>query len=224
MLLDILDFPHNSVSKESACNGGGPGSIPGSGWFPEGGNGNPLHYSHLENPMDRGAWQATAHRVAELDTTDSWCGWLLVANKTTTTNTQYNEISLNMNKRGREEIIGTWMVWQREHQDTRNHWKGTRSRVKVQAPVTTRLSPMEIQKACVSNNLTQSNANEKTIVLHACSFWSRNLKYQIWIPQFPRRQGTITWKAQTKDVDYHSFYYFLSKNWSKQQQRLSYKW
>ena len=40
------------------------GSIPGSGRSPEAGNGNPLQYSCLGNPMDRGAWQATVHRVA----------------------------------------------------------------------------------------------------------------------------------------------------------------
>ena len=43
---------------------GDMGSIPGSGRAPEGGNGDPLQYSCLENPMDRGAWQATVHRVA----------------------------------------------------------------------------------------------------------------------------------------------------------------
>ena len=43
----------------SACDEGGPGSIPGSGRSPGGGHGNPLQYSCLENPMDRGAWQAT---------------------------------------------------------------------------------------------------------------------------------------------------------------------
>ena len=41
------------------------GLIPGSGRFPGGGHGNPLQYSCLENPMDRGAWQATVHRVAQ---------------------------------------------------------------------------------------------------------------------------------------------------------------
>ena len=41
------------------------GSIPGSGRSPEGGHGNPLQYSHLENPMDREAWQATVNRVTK---------------------------------------------------------------------------------------------------------------------------------------------------------------
>ena len=47
------------------------GSIPESGRFPGEGNGNPLQYSCLENPMNRGAWQATAHGVAELDVTEA---------------------------------------------------------------------------------------------------------------------------------------------------------
>ena len=46
------------------------GSIPGSGRSPGEGNGNPLQYSCLENPMDRGAWQATVHRVARIDMTE----------------------------------------------------------------------------------------------------------------------------------------------------------
>ena len=50
-------FPHSSVRKESACNAGDPGSIPGSGRSPAEGNGNPLQYSCLENPMAREAWQ-----------------------------------------------------------------------------------------------------------------------------------------------------------------------
>ena len=53
-----LGFPRSSVGKKSACNAGDPGLIPGLGGFPKEGNGNPLQYSCLENPMDRGAWQA----------------------------------------------------------------------------------------------------------------------------------------------------------------------
>ena len=45
-------------------------SIPGLGRSPGGGHGNPLQYSCQENPMDRGAWRATVHRVAQLDTTE----------------------------------------------------------------------------------------------------------------------------------------------------------
>ena len=59
----ILGFPCSSVGKISACNAGDPGLIPGSGRFPGEGNGNPLQYSCLENSMDRGAFQATAHGV-----------------------------------------------------------------------------------------------------------------------------------------------------------------
>ena len=54
-------FSGGSDSKESACNAGDPGSIPGSGRSPGGGHGNPLLYSCLENSMDRGAWWATVH-------------------------------------------------------------------------------------------------------------------------------------------------------------------
>ena len=51
-------FPDSSVGKESACNAGAPGSIPGSGKSSGEGNGNPLQYSRLENPMDRGRLQS----------------------------------------------------------------------------------------------------------------------------------------------------------------------
>jgi len=56
------------VGKESACNAGDMGSIPGSGRSPGKGNGNPYKYSCLENPMDRGAWKATVHRLAKSQT------------------------------------------------------------------------------------------------------------------------------------------------------------
>ena len=60
-----MGFPGGSDGKESACNAGNPGLIPGSGRSPGGGNGNPLHYSCLENPMDREAWWATIHGIAQ---------------------------------------------------------------------------------------------------------------------------------------------------------------
>ena len=62
--ITIQGSPHSSIGEESACNAGDPSSIPGLGRSPEEGNGNPLQYSCLENPMDRGAWQATVYAVA----------------------------------------------------------------------------------------------------------------------------------------------------------------
>ena len=59
-------LPSDSHSKESAHNAGDPGSIPGLGRSPGEGNGNPLQYSCLGNPMDRGIWQATFHGVAKV--------------------------------------------------------------------------------------------------------------------------------------------------------------
>ena len=59
-----FSFPDSSVGKEFACNAGDLSSIPGLGRSPGEGNGNPLQYSCLENPKDRGAWQATVNRVA----------------------------------------------------------------------------------------------------------------------------------------------------------------
>ena len=55
--------------KNLPVNAGDSGSIPGSGRSPGEGHGNPLQYSCLGNPRDRGAWQATVHGVAESDTT-----------------------------------------------------------------------------------------------------------------------------------------------------------
>ena len=54
------------VVKNLPAKAGDTGSIPGSGRSPGGGHGNPLQYSSLENPMDRGAWWATVHGVAQI--------------------------------------------------------------------------------------------------------------------------------------------------------------
>ena len=56
------------ISKESACNAGELGSIPGLGRSPGGGNGYPVQYSCLENPMDREAWGAIVHGVTKSQT------------------------------------------------------------------------------------------------------------------------------------------------------------
>ena len=55
------DFPGGSDGKASTYNGGDPGSIPGSGRSPGEGNSNALQHPCLENPVDRGAWQAAVH-------------------------------------------------------------------------------------------------------------------------------------------------------------------
>ena len=59
------NVPDGSDSKESACNMGNLGLIPGSRRSPGEGNGNPFQYSCLENSTDRGAWQATVHGVTK---------------------------------------------------------------------------------------------------------------------------------------------------------------
>ena len=65
--MDFRGFPGGSDGRESACNAGDLGSIPGLGRSPGRGHSNPLQYSCLENPMDRGAWWAVVHGV-----TKSW--------------------------------------------------------------------------------------------------------------------------------------------------------
>ena len=66
----LMGFPCGSDGKESAYKAGDPGLIPGLGRSPREGNDNPLQYSCLENPRDRGAWRAPVHGVA-----NSWT-WL----------------------------------------------------------------------------------------------------------------------------------------------------
>ena len=77
-------FPGGSDGKESACIAGDLGSILGLGRSPGEGNGNPPQYSCLENPIERGAWWATVHGVAESDKTErtyTIVTWLCAFNK-----------------------------------------------------------------------------------------------------------------------------------------------
>ena len=62
----MMGFPDGSDGEESAYNAEDPCSVLRSRRSPGEGNGNPLQYSCLENPMDRGAWLATVHRVAKI--------------------------------------------------------------------------------------------------------------------------------------------------------------
>ena len=66
--IHIQGFHGGSDSKESACNAGDPGLIPGSGGSPGKEKGNPLQYSCLGNPTNTGAWKATVHGVAKSQT------------------------------------------------------------------------------------------------------------------------------------------------------------
>ena len=62
MALGVKNLPANAEDVRDA------GSIPGSGRSPGGGHGNPLQYSCLKNPMGRGAWQATVHKITKIQT------------------------------------------------------------------------------------------------------------------------------------------------------------
>ena len=72
-----VGFPSGSVVKKSSCNEEDTGLIPGSGRFPGEGNGNPLQYSCLGNPIDKGDWQTAVHGLAK--------SWIRLRNQTTTT-------------------------------------------------------------------------------------------------------------------------------------------
>ena len=89
-------FPGGSDGKESTCNSGDLGSIPGSGRFPGEGDGNPLQYSLLENPMDRGAWQVVVHRVTK--------SWMRLSNFHFTSSVDLDSIGLPTWLSGKESI------------------------------------------------------------------------------------------------------------------------
>ena len=93
-----MSFPGSSDGKEPAYHVGDPGSILGSGRSPGEGNGNPLQYSCLENSMDRGAWWATVHGIADSDTTVANTFTLHTYILFTDLQTQYNIIYLPDNQ------------------------------------------------------------------------------------------------------------------------------
>ena len=68
LIIIFLGFPGGTNGRESACNAGDVGWIPGLGTSPGGGHGNSLQYSCLGNSMDRGAWWATVHGVTKSQT------------------------------------------------------------------------------------------------------------------------------------------------------------
>ena len=79
-----LGFTGGTVVQKPPANAGDAGSIPGSGRSSGGGYGNPLLYSCLENPMDRGVWRATVHGVTESRTQLSTCARMLALTHTHT--------------------------------------------------------------------------------------------------------------------------------------------
>ena len=98
-------FPCSSVGKESAYNAGDSGSIPVSGRCPGEWNGNPLQCSCLENPMDRGAWQTTAHKVAKV-------GHGLVTKPSPSTRIAYNYVHLaKANKIANYSLMSQSKYW-----------------------------------------------------------------------------------------------------------------
>ena len=66
MLYHPMGFPGGPAVKNLPANAGGVGSVPGLGRSPGGGNGNPLQHPSLGNPMERGTWQASVHRVTRV--------------------------------------------------------------------------------------------------------------------------------------------------------------
>ena len=96
VLLNAVTSPLcSSVSKASACNAGDLDSISRSGRSPGEGNGNPCHYSCLENPMDRGAWQATVHGVSK-----SWTRPKRVSTQSITEERMLFSVSISFPLRG----------------------------------------------------------------------------------------------------------------------------
>ena len=113
-------FSCGSVVKSLPTNAGDAGLIPGSGRSPGEGNGNPLHYSCLENPMDWEAWKAIVHRVAELDTTEQ-----LHTHTHTHTEAKTNFKILSQKKVKRQKSMYNVQCWKRSFTEkyTTHIWK-----------------------------------------------------------------------------------------------------
>ena len=99
----LMGFSGGSAGKESACGVRDLVSVPGWGRSPGGGNGNPLHYSRLENPMDRGAWWATVCGVSK--------SWAQLSNQATiTTCAHKNENQCRAQKTW--DVEGCWVSYE----------------------------------------------------------------------------------------------------------------
>ena len=126
----VVGFPDGSDSKESACNAGDPGLIPGLGKFPWEGNDNQVQYFCLENSMDRGAWQAY------LDTTRQYTHpltslWHLLRTYThihTHTHTHTHRPLWHLLRAklsciggsGRGQVASSWWCWRRLQRQTKS--------------------------------------------------------------------------------------------------------
>ena len=102
-----------SDGRESACNAGDLGSIPGLGRSPGEGNGNPLQYSCLENPMDRGGWRAAVHGVAKSRTSLSTLVYLSLRKPQPGWMADMNHRRMSINREGRSEVLNKGTSLQR---------------------------------------------------------------------------------------------------------------
>ena len=117
---ELKGFPSGSEGKASACDAEDPGSIPGSGRSPGEGNGNPLQYSCLENPMDRGAWWATVHGVAKSWTW--WSNWLHLLTYRMSRGWRDKDLSIRQALDQRSSVGKMVSVWERTRKTAVWQW------------------------------------------------------------------------------------------------------
>ena len=111
LVIVILGFPGGSDGKASAHNVGDLGSIPGLGRSPGEGNGNPLQYSSLENPMDRGAWRGyspcdckESDTTERLNWTDGFIPLTLSLCEFTAVGVKWPELNFPQNKKEEKKV------------------------------------------------------------------------------------------------------------------------